>query len=60
MISTLLLDDIRQQNENSLKLVRLGISLAVRWIGLRASTAGGAGLIPDWGSEIPHAALHGK
>ena len=28
----------------------LGASLAVQWLRLYASTAGGAGLIPGWGS----------
>ena len=30
-----------------------GTSLAVQWLRLRASTAGGAGLIPGWGTKIP-------
>ena len=33
-----------------------GTSLAVQWLRLRAPTAGGVGLIPDWGTKIPHAA----
>ena len=28
-------------------------SLAVQWSGLHASTAGGTGLIPGWGTKIP-------
>ena len=32
-----------------------GNSLAVQWLGLRASTSGGTGLIPDWGAKIPQA-----
>ena len=28
---------------------------AVQWLGLRASIAGDAGLICDWGTKIPHA-----
>ena len=32
----------------------------VQWLGLRASTAGGMGLIPGGGSKIPHAAGHGQ
>ena len=35
-------------------------SLAVQWLRLRASNAGGAGSIPGWGTRIPHAAQHGK
>ena len=31
-------------------------SLAVQWLRLRASTAGGAGSIPGPGTKIPHAA----
>ena len=30
-------------------------SLAVQWLRLPASTAGGRGVIPDWRTEIPHA-----
>ena len=30
-------------------------SLAVQWLRLRASTAGGVGSIPGWGTRIPHA-----
>ena len=31
---------------------------AVQWLGLRASTAGGAGLIPGQGAKIPHDTWH--
>ena len=34
----------------------LGASLAVQWLRRHASIAGGAGLIPGWGTKIPHAA----
>ena len=34
-----------------------GISLAVQWLRLCAPNAGGTGLIPGWGTKIPHAAL---
>ena len=34
----------------------LGTSLVVQWLGLRASTAGGTGLIPGQGTKILHAA----
>ena len=30
-------------------------SLAVQWLRLRASTAGGRGSVPDGGTKIPHA-----
>ena len=32
----------------------LGTSLAVQWLRLHSSTAGGVGLIPDWRTKIPH------
>ena len=32
-----------------------GDFLAVQWLGLRASTAGGTGSIPGRGTKIPHA-----
>ena len=32
-----------------------GTSLVVQWLRLRASTAGGTGLILGWGTKIPHA-----
>ena len=31
-------------------------SLAVQWLELHASTVGGAGLIPGWGTKISHVA----
>ena len=31
------------------------ISLAVQWLRLRASTAGGSGSIPGQGPKVPHA-----
>ena len=33
-----------------------GTSLAVQWLRLRASTAGGVGSIPGRGTKIPHTA----
>ena len=33
-----------------------GTSLAVQWLRLHASTAGGVGSIPGWETKIPHAA----
>ena len=36
-------------------LKKSGTSLAVQWLRLHASTAGSAGLIPGWGTKIPHA-----
>ena len=32
-----------------------GTSLAVQWLRLCASDTGGVGLIPGWGTKIPHA-----
>ena len=32
-----------------------GTSLEVQWLRLRASNAGGAGLIPGWGTKMLHA-----
>ena len=37
-----------------------GTSLAVQWLRLHPSNAGGAGSIPGWGTEIPHAAWCGQ
>ena len=36
-------------------IITRGSSLAVQWLGLRASTAGGTGSIPGQGTKIPHA-----
>ena len=33
-----------------------GTSLVVQWLRLCGSTAGGVGLIPGWGSQMPHCA----
>ena len=38
----------------------LGNSLAIQWLGLSTSTAGGMGSIPGRGTKIPHAAQHGQ
>ena len=44
-----------------LKKIRTwGASLALQWSKLRTSTAGGASLIPDWGTKIPHRAQCGQ
>ena len=37
-----------------------GTSLAVQWLGLRASTAGDTGSIPGWRTKILHATQHGQ
>ena len=42
------------------KYETVGTSLAVQWLGLRASTVGGVGLIPSWGTKTPHAMRCGQ
>ena len=42
--------------EGNYKYVKRGNSLAVQWLGLRAFTADGPGLIPGWGTRIPQEA----
>ena len=44
-----------KQYGSSLKKLKIGDFLTVQWLRLRASTAGGAGLIPGQGTKIPHA-----
>ena len=39
---------------------RGGDLLVVQWFRLCASNAGGMGLIPGWGTKIPHATWRGK
>ena len=41
-------------------VIVIGTSLVVQWLRLHASTAGGAGSIPGWGTKIPHALWYGK
>ena len=36
-------------------MVKMWTSLAVQWLRLGASNAGGMGSIPGWGTKIPHA-----
>ena len=35
------------------KITMIGTSLAIQWLGLHASTAGGVGWIPGWGTNVP-------
>ena len=42
------------------KITTQGTSLAVQWLGLHASTAGGVGSIPGQGTKIPHASQCGQ
>ena len=37
-----------------------GTSLVVQWLILHASTAGGTGWIPGWGTKIPQATWRGQ
>ena len=39
---------------------QVGNSLAVQWLGFCASTAGGTGSIPGWGTKILQAERHGQ
>ena len=39
---------------------KAGTSLAVQWLRLHASSAGGCGSIPGRGTKIPHAARRGQ
>jgi len=43
-----------------MKRQRQGTPLVVQWLRFRASNAGGTGLIPGQGTEIPHAVKHGQ
>ena len=40
--------------------IKLGTYLAVQWLRLRTSTAGGTGSIPGPGTKIPRAAQYGQ
>ena len=44
-----------QDISSNISTITLGTSLAIQWLRLRASTEGGTGLIPGWGTKIPHA-----
>ena len=48
---------IRKQHSN---LSQVGTSRVVQWLGLGASTAGGMGLIPGWGTKIPYTMRHSQ
>ena len=43
-----------------LKKKWIGTSLVVQWLSLCASTLGGAGLIPGWGTRFPHTNQHSQ
>ena len=38
----------------------VGTSLVVQWLRLSTATAGCVGLVPGWGTKIPHALQPGK
>ena len=38
----------------------VGTSLVVEWLRCHTSTAGGMGLIPSWGTKIPHVVQSGQ
>ena len=38
------------------KIIIMGTSLAVQWLGFSAFIAEGTGSVPGWGTKIPHAA----
>ena len=50
----------RSRRAKTLEKEEQGTSLAVQWLRLRTSTAGGSGLIPGRGTKIPHAVQHGQ
>ena len=63
---TLLKNDLKvhkQERERGKKiglhknLKLLGNSLEIQWLGFRASTTEGSGLIPGWGTKIPQAVV---
>ena len=43
-----------------LKILIRGTCLVVQWLGLCASTSENMGLIPGWGTKIPHAPWHSQ
>ena len=43
-----------------LKKVTIGTSLAVQWLRLHTSTAGGMGSIPVQGTKIPYVSWHSQ
>ena len=48
------------RNKGNTRETGRGNSLEVQWLGLRASTAGGTGLVPGWGTKIPPVTWLGK
>ena len=51
----------QDDKQSSLKMGKIrDTSLVVQWLRLHASNAGGAGLIPGWGTKILHAVWHSQ
>ena len=51
---------LRPSTAKKKKKSGIGNSLAVQWLRLHTSSAGGAGLIPGQGTRIPHATRHSQ
>ena len=51
---------IRKSEHRSMKITQIGTFLAVQWLRLLASNAGGVRLICGQGTKIPHAVQHGQ
>ena len=49
-----------ERKSNKVRMTTLGTSLAVQWLKLCISTAGGTGSIPGQGTKIPHAMQRGQ
>ena len=47
-------------SQNNTKVDSIGTSLVVQWLRLCASSARDVGLIPGWGTKIPHAMWSGQ
>ena len=45
---------------SGLKILKIENSLMVQWLGFHASTVGGSGLNPGWGTKILYAAQQGQ
>ena len=51
----------QDDKQSSLKMGKIrDTSLVVQWLRLHASNAGGTGLIPVWGTKVPHAVWHSQ
>ena len=52
--------EVMWEEKKDSKFPSLWTSLAVQWLRLCASNAGGTGSIPDWGTKIPRASKRGQ